>query len=138
VGDAHRVAELVAPDAPGGGVHTPEAQVQQEVLATGQWPVDDGVLEDDAADGPRGRGVAGHVDSAERGAPGCRFHRGGQHADRRCLSGTIRPEQPERLAGGDSEADPRHRVHIARVDLDELVGLDRCGRASHVLSFTSE
>src|SRR5262249_28366962 len=76
-------------------------------------------------------GIAHDVDAAdERPATGW-AHSRRQHADRRCLAGSVRPEQSEHLAPSNGERDAVDGVHLRlRVALLEQADLC-CGVGDH-------
>jgi hypothetical protein len=103
--------------------HAPQPHVQFQVLAAGQRLVDDGILEHNAADGTRTVRVPGDVAPGEQRPARAGDNRRVQHADRGGLACSVRPEQAERLAGRDLEADAPDRLHVAGVGLDQLLRL---------------
>src|SRR5207302_11312206 len=110
----------------------PETSVEIEVRAAGQRPVHDRLLKDDAADLSCGERLLGDVEAADPRRSAGRADRRRQHADRRRLAGTVRPEQAEDLARSDVEVDALHRLHVARVHLAKLSRLDHAFLLRHI------
>src|SRR5438445_543978 len=104
---------------------TPEPGVDVEVAPAAERPVDNRVLEDDAADATSLERLAHDVEAAEAGGAAGGGDRGREHADRRRLAGAVRAEQAEHLAGGDLEVDLLDGLDAARIGLAELAPLDR-------------
>src|SRR4029077_17697267 len=124
-GEAEYVGKLVDARGRGAPLHTPEASVDVEIAPAGQRAIDGAVLEDDAAGAPGGERIgrdvgAGDARAAARGPDRCR-----QHADGRRLAGAVGPEQPERLAGRDLEADAVYGLDSTRVGLAKIAHVDR-------------
>ena len=88
-------------------------------------PVDDGVLEDDAACAARRERLGRDVEPGEPRAAAGRDDRGREHPDRRRLAGAVRADEAEHLAALDLEVDALHRLDPARVGLLEPAHLDR-------------
>jgi len=65
------------------------------------------------------------VEAREPRRPARRRDRRRQHADRRRLSGSVRAQQSEHLAGPHLEVDVLHRFDAARVRLAQPGDLDR-------------
>jgi hypothetical protein len=91
--------------------------VEVEVSAAGKRPVDDGILEDDAAGAAGGERLASDVEAGQAGTAAARGDRGREHPDRRGLAGAVGPDEPEDLTACDLEVDPLHRFHPTGVGL---------------------
>ena len=105
-------------------VDFPEARVDVEVAPTGQRAVDDGLLEDDAAQAPSRERMLRDVEAGEPGRAARRRDCRRQHPDRRRFAGAVRAQQAEDLAGRDVEVDAFDRLDAARVELAEIVHFD--------------
>ena len=94
-----------------------------EVLATGQVPVEPGLVHDrpDACEG--GGAVSGHLVTEERHRAGVRVGQPEQHADERRLARPVRSEVAERATSGHEQL---HAVDgdVVLEPLDESVRLD--------------
>jgi hypothetical protein len=106
-------------------IDPPEAGMDVEVAAAGESPVDDRVLEDDAADAASGERLARDVEAGDARTAAGRGDRGREHADRGRLASAVRAEQAEHLAGNDLEVDALHGFDTARVGLTQLAHIDR-------------
>src|SRR5208283_388787 len=63
--DPNHLGQFLKPGPTLGVVRSPEPEVELEILTTGQWLVDDGVLEHDTADRPSAHRVPGDVSASE-------------------------------------------------------------------------
>ena len=124
LGDPERLDQLVDPGGGGRRRHAPELGVEIEVRPATETTVDDRLLEDDAADAASLPRLVHDVIAGQPRAPGRRQHRGGQHPDRRRLTGAVRTEKAEDLTGRDVEVDPLDRLNATAVDLAQRADLD--------------
>jgi hypothetical protein len=119
LGQAEGAGQLGGPAGRGQRRDSPQPSVQVQVAAAGQRPVQDGFLEDHAADRAGGERVAGHVETGQPRRSAAGLDGGGQHADGGGLAGAVGAEQAEHLAGGDLEVDAADGLNPAGVRLGQ-------------------
>src|SRR4051812_4578660 len=86
-----------------------------EVLADGQLVVEAGILEHDAQERTRGRGVGDEVPLEDRRRAGRRRERHREDAEKGALAAAVRPEEAEQLAFRDGERDVVERAARGRL-----------------------
>ena len=112
--ETERFGQLTDPTS---GARAPKPRVELEILVSREGPIDDRLLEYDAADAAREQRVAGDVVAADRRSSRGRDDRRGEHSDRGRLAGTVGAKQSEHLAGVDLKVDALDRPDTARVGL---------------------
>ena len=103
----------------------PQTGVDLQVPSTRQRAVHHRILEQDAADPPRGERLGGDVEPGEPRVPPGRRDRPGEHADRGRLARTVGPQEAEHLTGPDIEVHTGDCFDAAREDLAQASDLDR-------------
>ena len=101
-----------------------EAPVDLQVLADEQLEVEVVLLRDDAQPLPDRRPVLLRVAAQHAQRPGRDRRDRADHAHRRALARSVRPEEAERLAARDREVDPVDGEHVP-VALRQAAGLDQ-------------
>ena len=124
VGEAEALERLGDPLAQRGAGDPVELALDDEVLAAGRVAVDAVLLADDADRVADAHGLREHVVAGDAGAAGVGARERGEDPDGGGLAGAVGPEQAEDGAGLDLEVEPVERADVARVGLDEAVGLD--------------
>ena len=106
VGEAHRREGVGNPLAPLAPRDVEEPREPGDVLAARERRLDRELLGDVADQPPHGHPRSRDVASEHRHRSLLHRQERVEHADRRRLSGAVRPEQPEHLAGLDAQVDP--------------------------------
>src|SRR5215217_9630944 len=108
--------------------------MEDEQLASRGQIVDADLLHREPDLPPYAAWMLGDVEAGDRrGSAGGPDERA-EHAHRRRLAGAVRAEDPEHLAGPDTERDPAHRLRAIRIALGEPVNDDRVTAVGHPLA----
>ena len=124
VGEAEALERLGRPLAQRGAGDPVELALDDEVLAAGRVHVDAVLLADDADRVADAHGLGEHVVAGDAGAARVGGGEGGEDADGRGLARPVGAEQAEDGARLDLEVEAVERTDVARIGLDEAVGLD--------------
>jgi hypothetical protein len=124
VRETERIGHVGDPAAGDERRDTPQARVQFEVAKAAQRPVDDGLLEHDAAHGPGRERVGYDVMPGQPSSTVGRRDSRGEHADSGGLPRAVRPEQTEDFTRADREVDAAHGLDAAGIGLGQADRLD--------------